>query len=249
MPLTIAPDAMRRTVLERAGLDAHGPLPKPLDNLITRLSSFEMRTLYVRSLPMSSVASVRAHSTFDDYAVYALPHALFAYIREAAVLGLLTIVGSGRERWRTYVVGALAVTAVLECYWISTVTVRIPKDGRNVFMWHDNLWILRQLVFLLLSIVTHLLPSTSPLVDPASHALATHSALEQSVPLLRAAASEWWDRQRLEGEWARSDEAVQRVAEQLGRGFVEGQGEGTLRVKAKETAARIKASLLAQPAS
>ena len=57
----------------------------------------------------------------------------------------------------------------------------------------------------------------------------------QRQPALRAAAAEWWDRQRAEGEWARGDEGVRRAAEKLGKGIEEGaegaRGRGWARMR------------------
>lgn len=72
--------------------------------------------------------------TFDEFALFALPGALLEYIREAAVLGLLTVHQSGRTRWRTYVLGALVCAAILEGYQIITTSVKIPENGMGVFM-------------------------------------------------------------------------------------------------------------------
>ncbi len=49
LPLTTPSDSVRKTLLAKAGLDAGASLPKPLETLLTRLSSFEFRVLYVRS--------------------------------------------------------------------------------------------------------------------------------------------------------------------------------------------------------
>ncbi|KZT70412.1 hypothetical protein DAEQUDRAFT_744676 [Daedalea quercina L-15889] len=228
IPLNASPDTIRSTIIRRAGLDANAALPMSLEHLLTRLSSFEMRMLYVR--------------TFDDYALYALPRALAEYIREVAVVGVLTIRGSGRERWRTYAVGALACGAVVEAYWVATATIDVPSNGLDVTMWHDNLWALRQFAFLLTPLATHLLLPARPqaFFDPVAPALEASAALEQAStrlatlryargaimrdPQMRAAAGEWWERQRVEGAWAREDEGVQRVAERLGKGFIEALG-------------------------
>ena len=43
---------------------------------------------------------------------------------------------------------------------------------------------------------------------------------------MRAASAAWWERQRVEGAWARGDESVRRAAEKLGKG-IEEHGEGT----------------------
>ena len=54
IPLNASPDTIRSTIIRKASLDANAHLPKSLEHLLTRLSSFEMRTLYVRfsSLPL-----------------------------------------------------------------------------------------------------------------------------------------------------------------------------------------------------
>lgn len=49
IPLTAPTEAIRATLLHRANLPRDAALPRPLEALFTRLSSFEMRTLYVRS--------------------------------------------------------------------------------------------------------------------------------------------------------------------------------------------------------
>lgn len=49
VPLTMPSDSIRRLLLRHAGLESDASLPKALEALLTRLSSFEMRTLYVRS--------------------------------------------------------------------------------------------------------------------------------------------------------------------------------------------------------
>lgn len=51
IPLNASPDTIRSTIVRRAGLDANARLPQSLEHLLTRLSSFEMRILYVRFLP------------------------------------------------------------------------------------------------------------------------------------------------------------------------------------------------------
>lgn len=72
--------------------------------------------------------------TYDEYALYALPRPLLEYIRETAVVGFLTINGSYKERWRMYAIGAIVCAAVSEGYWVSTVQVKIPRNGMGVVM-------------------------------------------------------------------------------------------------------------------
>ena len=73
-------------------------------------------------------------TTFDEYAIFAAPRMALGYIRECAVAGLMTIRGSGHERWRTYAVGVIVGAFILEGYWLATTPIRIPHDGKNVFM-------------------------------------------------------------------------------------------------------------------
>lgn len=49
IPLTMPSDSIRKLLLRHAGTNSDSGLPKALEYLLTRLSSFEMRTLYVRS--------------------------------------------------------------------------------------------------------------------------------------------------------------------------------------------------------
>lgn len=104
--------------------------------------------------------------------------------------------------------------------------------------WHDNLWMVRHLLFLAFPILLHALPKSPPRPNPAPlmtiaraqlqkaqqqlvNTRFVHAAMERQ-PALRAASTEWWERQRVEGEWARSDEHVRRAAEKLGKGIQEG---------------------------
>ncbi|KAH9835332.1 uncharacterized protein C8Q71DRAFT_837178 [Rhodofomes roseus] len=267
IPLNASPDTIRSTLVRRAGLDVDAPLPRSLEELLTRLSAFEMRTLYVR-FGQAVLQECEHCKTFNDYALFALPRAFLEYVREVAIIGMLTIRETGRERWRTYVVGALICAAVAEAYWIATAAIDVPENGLDVFMWHDMLWALRQLVFLVTPLLTHfLLPSTpSYASNPTAPAHAAQLALEQASrrlvtlrytrgavmrdPRMRAAAGDWWERQRVEGEWAREDETVRRVADRLGKGFDETgvEGEGRIRKITREAVASFRAGLVAAQA-
>ncbi|KAI0777343.1 hypothetical protein BD413DRAFT_609721 [Trametes elegans] len=274
IPLTTPSDTIRAVLLQRAGLPPDAVLPKPLDALLTRLGSFDMRTLYVRSVILRRPFGASAHTdtgparvprfgqmvlqdceyctTFDEYLIFAAPRIAHGYVAAAAVAGLVTVRGSGHERWRTYAVALLAAAFFLEGYWIATTPIGIPRDGLNVFMWHDNLWLARHLLFLLLPVLIHALPLSPPRPNPGPLLSAARGTLEHThaqllgarfahaaaarQPALRAAAGEWWERQRAEGAWAREDPHVQRAAERLGRGFREGaEGDaGKLSRRAKD---------------
>lgn len=149
IPLSTPTDDIRTLLLDHA---ATNPLPKDLETLLKRLGSFEIRTLYVRyvcqspSVPIYLTTPHRFGQiviqtceychTYDEYALYALPWPLLSYIRETAIVGLVTIKGIGprSERLRTLGVGALVCAAVAEGYWTSTVSITVPKGNKSVLM-------------------------------------------------------------------------------------------------------------------
>lgn len=66
-------------------------------------------------------------------------------------------------------------------------------------------------------------------------------------PSLRASASEWWDKQRVQGEVVREDEGVQRLADKLGYGFVGPEADGKepkLKANAKAAVGALKAGMV-----
>ncbi|KZT24148.1 hypothetical protein NEOLEDRAFT_1094760 [Neolentinus lepideus HHB14362 ss-1] len=246
VPLTTPSENIRNM------LRSYGEIPPTLDTLLTRLSSFEARTLYVR-FGQSVIQTCHYCHTPSEYALHALPNPLLGYLWEAAVLGLVTIRGSFRERWRKWGVGALVATAVMEAYWILTVEVKIPRSGKGVTMWHDRFWTIRHLIFLVLPVILHILPSRPPIPSPLVSLQSVNNAVEQSilglrlfsathaammrVPETRAAQSEHFANERREGQWGREDTDVQRRAEVLGLGYAEGHGEGEGRLRASARAA------------
>lgn len=48
LPLTMPSDTIRNLLLAKAGLEPDSVLPKQLESLLNRLTSFDFRTLYVR---------------------------------------------------------------------------------------------------------------------------------------------------------------------------------------------------------
>ena len=160
IPLTMSSDKIRTELLKHASVDSvPAGLPKHLETLLKRLSSFDARNIYVRFCLISSSDRIFVALTnpaympfrfgqsvlqdceychaYDEYALYALPRPLLEYIRETAVVGILTISGSYKERWRTLAIGAIVCAAVAEGYWVSTVRIQIPKDGMGVVMVRD----------------------------------------------------------------------------------------------------------------
>ncbi|KAK1226695.1 hypothetical protein PQX77_010339 [Marasmius sp. AFHP31] len=122
-----------------------------------------MRVLYVK-FGHEALSTCDFCWTFFDFALYTGTGVVLEYLREAAMIGLITIRSTSLERYRSFAIGLLVTAAAGEAYWISTVGISIPRDGRepNPVMWHDTLTFLRQLLFLFLPLIIHFLLPPSP---------------------------------------------------------------------------------------
>ncbi|EKM56507.1 uncharacterized protein PHACADRAFT_53071, partial [Phanerochaete carnosa HHB-10118-sp] len=213
LPLTTPTERIRSILLERAGLKSDEGLPRPLDELLARLGSAEIRTAYVRC-------------TMEHYALFIVPGVLLQYIREALVLGLLTVENSGRTRLRTTGILVLVIAAFAEAWTVATVQISMPQDNKPVTMWHDVLYVARHILFLVLSILLYALPATlvpPPLSPLLMEMRANVDSLARRVTLLkylgpailrdenlREASANWWTKQKTVGKWVREDEGVWR---------------------------------------
>lgn len=81
IPLNTPTDVIRAILLKRSHLTPD------LEYLLKRLASFDTRTLYPR-FGHNVLATCTYCKSFDDFALYALPRPLLAYIREIAFMGV-----------------------------------------------------------------------------------------------------------------------------------------------------------------
>jgi len=81
IPLNTPTDTIRSLLLR------HSDLTPELEVLLKRLASFDTRSFYPRFGHNVLVACTYCQS-FDDFALYALPRPLLAYIREIAFIGV-----------------------------------------------------------------------------------------------------------------------------------------------------------------
>lgn len=232
LPLSTPSQKIRDTLLARTRTSGDSTLPEHIEELLTRLNTFDVRTYLVR-FGQNTVQECEWCVTFTEYAVYTLATIVLSYIKEAALLGLVTIRGTNRETWRSTTLGVLMLACIADVYWM--LTVRITVDQQDVTMWYDTLWILRHALFIILPLITHfILPSSftpSPLaiVPQANLALQAlnrrvqlfkfTSAITLRVPEFRQAAGNYWETQRIEGRWAREDEAITRLSDKTGTGI------------------------------
>ncbi|KAG7097435.1 hypothetical protein E1B28_004779 [Marasmius oreades] len=154
-------DAIRSLLLAAS---PDGTLPERVEMLLKRLGSAEMRIIYVKFGHETLSACVFC-STYFDFALYAFTGVFLEYLREAAVIGLVTIKSTSLERYRSVAIGVLIAAAAGEAYWLTTVGITIPREGKpsNPVMWYDVLTLLRQLLFLFLPLIVHFILPPSPL--------------------------------------------------------------------------------------
>jgi hypothetical protein len=71
-------------------------------------------------------------TNFTEYAAYTLAAIVLSYIKEAALLGVVTIRGTNRETWRYTTIGVLMLACIFDVYWM--LTVRIAVDQQKLTM-------------------------------------------------------------------------------------------------------------------
>ncbi|OCH91271.1 hypothetical protein OBBRIDRAFT_792432 [Obba rivulosa] len=245
LPPTVPAELLRETLLRRAALPPDATLPDSLELLLSRLSSVDIRSYYVR-FGQATIQHCAWCESYKDYVIYMLSSTFPAYLAQVILLFILTITGSGHERWRKLASCAVIGIAALESFFVVNLEFSLLEDVSKVIMWHDFVWLVRQLLFLIVPLVTHFAPQSSPSPSPSPmlSIYATRDLLDKDLkrflslrymrgaimrdPTLRGAAIEWWEQQRVEGEWAREDQHVRHVAEQLGKGFsVPREGAGS----------------------
>ncbi|KAG1730890.1 hypothetical protein EDB19DRAFT_1366513 [Suillus lakei] len=254
-------------------------MPPDLELLLSRLKTDESRGWFVRCVPsptpyllckltlllstyrfgQRALQTCAPCTSAGDYALFVFAGAILAYVRTAAVLLLLTSSANGRDRWRGYVLGVLVCAALAEGYVLASVSATpLPKDTMRVFMWHDNIRLARQALFLILPLLTQFLPpseqpgppsmSLAPALAhlerslPRAHLLKYTRAAVMRQPELRERAVRWWAREKRAGDAGRGDEGVKRAALKMGLGYADAEGEeGKLRMSARMAIESLKA--------
>ncbi|KIY50874.1 hypothetical protein FISHEDRAFT_16102, partial [Fistulina hepatica ATCC 64428] len=243
--LNISPTApsekIRKRLLESAS-SAGATIPEHLEALLKRLGSHSVRQLYY-VLGHNSIAECEHCYTREDFALYHFAHLFTEYVREIAVVGLVTIRGTNHERLRFVGLSALMFAAMAEIYYVGgavwlqslpmgeEISVCFPFRSQDLF--HFVVTVVRRLIFLALPIVLHLWPLKSrPDATRVGEALQHTHAIRQlatklrflqylngaamRIPQLRENVGSWWTEEGTEGLWIRQDEEVQRVARGVG---------------------------------
>ncbi|KAG8214853.1 hypothetical protein J3R82DRAFT_10018 [Butyriboletus roseoflavus] len=251
IPINAPVDRIRSLLMGEAGLNTMGEqdtlmvspeIPKDIDKLLTRLGVHGSRDTYARFGQRAMQMCLYCSST-ADYTILVLSGILLDYLRTATLLLFLTTNINGHQRWRTNVLGVLTCAFLAEVYaFTSASAVPLDKDAKTAFMWHDNLFLARNVLFLMLPVFIQILPVIYP-PPPASVALApalghlerilprAHllKCFRQAVlrhPYTREQAVKFWANDAAEGATARSDPNVQMTASKLGLGFATPAGSG-----------------------
>lgn len=66
--------------------------------------------------------------TFTEYAVYTVVPIVLSYIKEAALLGVVTVRGTNRETWRSTVISALMLACIIDVCWMLTVRITVDQQ-------------------------------------------------------------------------------------------------------------------------
>lgn len=270
VPFDVPVDQLRLLLLTEAGFDWQDQsgvtMPKDIELLLSRLRVHGNRSLFTR-FGQLSMQSCQFCSSAGDYALINLSFILLQYLRTAALVLLLTTAVNGRERLRSVALGISICAFVAEGYAMTYASdVPLSRDAQYAFMWHDNLFLIRHMLFLVLPLLVQILPPVYT-ADPSStyftpalahleHALLRAHLLrytQEAVmrhPRLRELAVHWWSQQAVEGAAAMADESVQRTADKLGFGYMiqespEG-GDGKLTVHARKIIESLK-GVLASP--
>jgi len=232
IPLSMPSQKIRATLLARMDTSDDDALPEHIEELLTRLNTFDLRTSFVR-FGQNTIQECEWCATFTEYAVHTVTATVLSYIKEAALLGVATIRGTNRETWRSTVISVLMLACIVDVYWM--LTVRITIDQQEPTMWYDTLWILRHALFTALPLITHFVLPPSFTLSPLAVVPQTNLALQAlhrrvqlckftsvitlRVPEFRQAAGSYWETQRMEGKWAREDQAINRLSEKTGTGM------------------------------
>ncbi|KAG6816346.1 hypothetical protein H0H87_006761 [Tephrocybe sp. NHM501043] len=221
VPLNTPTDVIRALLLRYSDTPE---LDTELEELLRRLTSFEVRTLYPR-FGHNVIATCSYCHSFEDFALYFLPRPIISYIREMAFVGWHDVILTIR-----HLIFILLPLAVHYAPSILIPFISNPAPTSNV----DTSALLVQIH----QAMTHLLPSL--------HLLKYGQAAMMRVPELHTRASGWWKEEARVGAWIREDESegskagarasVRGVARALGTSFDEageGMEEGKLRTSAK----------------
>ncbi|KAL1702855.1 hypothetical protein EV121DRAFT_292912 [Schizophyllum commune] len=136
-------------------------LPYGADNLWERFQEEEMIDVYIRyghDVLLQCEFCVRTR----DFVTYALVGAALQYVGMAALIGFITIAGTDSEYYRPWGIICLVTTGLWEAWQTYTSNIEMLMFEDTTTTVHEDLLFRRQLVFIFLPIIIHMLPSAVP---------------------------------------------------------------------------------------
>ncbi|KAG8959400.1 hypothetical protein FRC03_008025 [Tulasnella sp. 419] len=238
VPVTLSVSLLREKIMRASDST---DLPPHLEFLLKRLQSFDARSYYIR-FGHQAVTTCTHCTSHYDYLVYYIPKVSTQYLRMAFLMAVMTIKGSGKRKWRRWAIASVVGCWMAEMWTIATMDIIIPRNGLNCEMWHDRIWYMRHVFFLIAPLVLHFLPYTYLPLSPFRPLYPTLGSVEtlimklrllddvristQRSETLRERTGHYWSTQAKEAEFARNDPAVKLEAERLGLGYAELPPEG-----------------------
>ena len=144
LPLSMPSERIRAMILSRVGITGEDTLPEHIEELLMKLNTSDLRTYFVRFVLALSIRPLLTRSTrfgqnaiqecewcttFTEYAAYTLPSIVLSYLEVAALIGVVTIRGTNREKWRSATIGFLILACILDVYLILTVRIAVDQQG------------------------------------------------------------------------------------------------------------------------
>ncbi|KAJ2936624.1 hypothetical protein H1R20_g469, partial [Candolleomyces eurysporus] len=171
-----------------------GDLEPEIEELLTKLNSFDLRLMYLR-LGHDAVAGCNWCHRLKEYLLFAFIGPLLVYILEIAFIGLLTLPNSSKHHLRSYAIGTLILSMLFEFYTALTgeITLSARERAQNgwpqITRWHDTLYMARYTLFLVLPLSLQLprIPFiySIPILGPLLPAPDPRLALKASPPAQR----------------------------------------------------------------
>lgn len=143
LPLSMPSQKIRAVLLARMGSTDDDALPEHIEELLARLNTYDLRTYFVRSVPtlrdpldltrstrfgQNTVQECEWCTTFTDFAAYTVVAIVLSYIKEAALLGAVTIRGTNHETWRSTVISVLVLACIADVCWMLTVRITVDQQ-------------------------------------------------------------------------------------------------------------------------
>ncbi|KAL1740047.1 hypothetical protein HDZ31DRAFT_68325 [Schizophyllum fasciatum] len=159
-------------------------LPYGADRLWERFQEEAMVDVYIR-YGHDVLLQCEFCERTRDFVSYAAAGAALEYAGAAAVIGLVTVEGTDSEYYRPWGIIGLVATALWEAWQTYTANVEMLMFEDTSQTVHEDLLFRRQIIFLLLPLLLHVLPAALPLdLERQRETLRALRALQEKLKAL-----------------------------------------------------------------